>query len=141
MKKRKIIFFLVVLTAVAISILNISFIKRDINVINAIFNQYVAEQVVYEYQGLVMKADKLVAGSKNEIIMENNTKYLQEYIDTVSNAGGGKVEIPAGTYYFTPRTANSRRNEDYIIKARNNVLVEGQGTDETNFANCTMEKF
>lgn len=140
MKKRKIIFFLVVLTAVVISILNISFIKRDINVINAIFNQYVAEQVVYEYQGLVMKADKLVAGSKNEIIMENNTKYLQEYIDTVSNAGGGKVEIPAGTYYFTPRTANSRRNEDYIIKARNNVLVEGQGTDETNFANCTILK-
>ena len=34
--------------------------------------------------------------------MENNSNVLQKAIDDVSNAGGGTITLPAGTYYFAP---------------------------------------
>jgi len=81
-------------------------------------------------QGLVIHANELIKDSTAEEDMGHNTEYLQNLIDTVSDIGGGVVHIPAGTFYFTSGGINSRGSENYVIKSRDNVLVEGEGSNE-----------
>ena len=76
----------------------------------------------------VLTAD-LVPGSKKMEDMQQNTKRLQQLIDTVSSAGGGTVKIPAGTYYFY--SAGTLPRCDYAIICRDQVHVMGEGPDQT----------
>ena len=94
--------------------------------------------------GTILYANNLYQNTTEKSKIEYNTKYLQSLIDTAStlnnNKGGGVVKIPAGTYYFAPTGANVRKNEDYVIKAKNNVTVEGAGINEKTLGNCTILK-
>ena len=84
-----------------------------------------------EYQGLVIVAENLIPDSKEETIINNNTIYLQACIDEVSNSGGGIVRIPAGNFYFKKAEGKGREGVSYcVIECRDNVIVEGAGTDE-----------
>ena len=71
--------------------------------------------------------------------MENNSKVLQKAIDDVSNAGGGTVRLPAGTYYFAPIGLHEG-SEYYAIRCKNNVKIIGAGTDESNVNSYTILK-
>lgn len=77
---------------------------------------------------IVIKANKLVANSTKRKIIENNTKYLQQYIDEISNCGGGTVKIPRGTYYFASAGVQRDGVSECVIKCKNNVTIEGAGT-------------
>ena len=50
---------------------------------------------------IVIIADENVLVENDKSAGISNTKNLQALIDKVHNAGGGTVEIPEGTYYFT----------------------------------------
>lgn len=136
MKKGKIIISIILLAVIVITTLNISFTS-----LNTVATTIIENKTVYEeaddYQGLIINANKLVADSTDIEIMKENTNYLQECIDKTSNAGGGKVKIPSGIYYFVPQKSNERKNSDYVIKARNNVIVEGAGIEDDR---CTILK-
>lgn len=97
-------------------------------------NDAINEIVESATYGLVLNADGLKKDSKDEEDMKNNTKHLQKLIDEVSEKGGGTVIIPAGTFYFRPSGKvignNGDYKSEYIIKCKNNVLVEGNGTNE-----------
>ena len=84
-----------------------------------------------EYQGLIIIANDLVASSIKLTDMQNNTTKLQGHIDSVSDAGGGIVHIPKGTYYFASAGTNSLNTEEYVIKCKNNVIIEGEGINES----------
>ena len=71
--------------------------------------------------------------------MENNSNVLQKAIDDVSNAGGGTITLPSGTYYFAPIGLHEG-SEYYAIRCKNNVKIVGAGTDETNINSCTVLK-
>ena len=75
-------------------------------------------------------ANELIKDSMIEEDMNHNTRYLQGLIDEVSDIGGGVVHIPAGTFYFTAGGINARGSENYVIRSRSNVLVEGEGVNE-----------
>lgn len=124
MKKGKTILSIVLLVITLVTTLNISSTNLE-----TASTSIVQNKAVYEeddgYQGLIIEADKLVADTTDLSIIKENTKHLQECIDEASNLGGGKVKIPSGTYYFAPQKSNERKNEDYVIKARSNVIVEG----------------
>ena len=98
------------------------------------------EEQKNQYQGLIINADKLIPDKTDLSTLQANTAHLQECIDKASNSGGGKVKLPAGTFYFAAQSANVRKNEDYVIKARDNVILEGAGIDETNPNNYTILK-
>ena len=136
MKKGKIIISIILLSIILITTLNISFTSLNTVAITNIENKTVSEEVD-NYQGLIIDANKLVAGSTDIEIMKENTKYLQECVDKASRAGGGKVKIPSGIFYFVPQNSNARKNADYVIKARSNVIIEGSGTDDDK---CTILK-
>ena len=68
---------------------------------------------------------------KNDEDMQNNTNILQEAIDEVSNAGGGKIIMPSGTYYFKC-SPDSLETEHWIVKCKNNVTIIGQGKEGEN---------
>lgn len=57
----------------------------------------------------------------------NNTTYLQNLVDEVSDNGGGTIKIPAGTYHFSTTKKSPRNLEYYIIKCRDNVKIVGAG--------------
>ena len=124
MKKGKIIISIFLLVITLATTLNISFTSLETATTSITQNKAVSEEDD-GYQGLIIKADELVADSTDLSIIKENTKHLQECIDKASSLGGGKVKIPSGTYYFAPQKSNERRNEDYVIKARSNVIVEG----------------
>lgn len=136
MKKGKIIISIILLAVIVITTLNISFTS-----LNTVATTIIENKTVYEetddYQGLIINANKLVADSTDLETMKENTNYLQECVDNASKSGGGKVKIPSGIYYFVPQNSNERKNADYVIKARNNVIIEGAGTDEEE---CTVLK-
>ncbi|MBR3613610.1 MAG: S-layer homology domain-containing protein [Clostridia bacterium] len=77
---------------------------------------------------IVINADKLVANSTKRKIIEDNTKYLQQYIDEISKCGGGTVKIPKGTYYFASAGVQRESVSECVIKCKNNVTIEGAGT-------------
>ena len=97
-------------------------------------------QTGIEYQGMVVIANDLVASSIKLTDMQNNTTNLQNHIDKVSDAGGGIVRIPTGIYYFAEAEKNGSGMGSHIIKCKNNVKVEGAGTDEKNTDKCTILK-
>lgn len=131
-KKDKIIITLIILILLMIVVTTT---KKESIISNAVRelmkSDTTAEIVETSTQGLVLHADELIKESTDETNMAYNTKYLQELVDKVSNAGGGVVHIPSGTFYFTSGGINARGTENYVIKSRDNVLVEGEGTDDT----------
>lgn len=77
--------------------------------------------------------------------MENNSNVLQKAIDDVSNAGGGTITLPSGTYYFAPvntytNIASSQERAYYAIECRDNVKLVGAGTNESDSNSCTILK-
>lgn len=58
--------------------------------------------------------------------MNQNTKTLQSLIDTAEI--GQTIKIPSGTYYFTSGGTNITGNENYVIKLKSNISIEGEGT-------------
>ena len=136
MKKGKIIISMILLAVIVITTLNISFTSLNTVAIVNIENKTASEEID-NYQGLIIDANKLVADSTDIEVMKENTKYLQECVDKASRAGGGKVKIPSGIFYFVPQNSNKRKNADYVIKARNNVIIEGVGIDTNK---CTILK-
>ena len=131
--KKKIITTLIILMLLIIVVASTT--KKESIISNAVKrimkNESTIEIVETSTQGLVLHADELIEESTGKTNMAHNTEYLQELIDEVSNAGGGVVHIPAGTFYFTSGGINARGSENYVIKGRDNVLVEGEGTNET----------
>ena len=82
---------------------------------------------------------------KTQEAMENNSRVLQQAIDSVSNSGGGTVKLPAGTYYFAPintytNIASSQKRAYYAVECRDNVKIVGAGTNENNSSLCTILK-
>lgn len=136
MKKGKIIISIILLAVIVITTLNISFTSLS-TVATAIIENKTVYEEADDYQGLIINANKLVADSTDIETMKENTNYLQECIDKASRSGGGKVKIPSGIYYFIPQNSNGRKNSDYVIKARNNVIIEGAGTEDDR---CTILK-
>lgn len=55
-----------------------------------------------------------------------NTKYLQGLMDLATT--NSVIHIPKGTYYFASAGANIRRVEEYVIKCRSNITIEGEGS-------------
>lgn len=130
MKNRKIIILLILLTVVIISTLNISITSLITSSTATISRTNALQQSDCEYQGLIINADNLVANSTNAKIIANNTAYLQKHIDDASEAGGGMVKIPAGTYYFASVGVQRKGVSECVIKCKDNVIIEGAGTNE-----------
>ena len=89
--------------------------------------------------------DMTLSVEKTQTAMENNSRILQQAIDSVSNAGGGTVKLPAGTYYFAPintytNIASSQRRAYYAVECKSNVKLVGAGTNENNSNLCTILK-
>lgn len=83
------------------------------------------------YVGLDITLNSLTANSSNASVAAENTKKLQDAINKVSEAGGGTVYLPSGTFYFGRGGMNSKSDqEDFAIKCRNNVHLKGAGTNE-----------
>lgn len=83
------------------------------------------------YVGLDITLNTLKANDSSVATIASNTKKLQEAMNKVSDAGGGTVYLPSGTFYFGRGGMNSKSDqEDFAIKCRNNVHLKGAGTDE-----------
>ena len=83
------------------------------------------------YVGLDITLTDLKANDSSASTLASNTKKLQQAIDKVSDAGGGIVYIPSGTFYFGRGGYNSISDgEDFVIRCRNNVYLKGAGTNE-----------
>jgi len=76
--------------------------------------------------GLLIEPD-LIPDSKTSADMAHNTAELQACVDRASEAGGGTVLLPTGTFYFSTQGMNARQFEDYVCMPKDNVLIEGQG--------------
>lgn len=76
--------------------------------------------------GYEVTASELMEGDKAAY---ENTRYLQHVIDAVSEAGGGVVHLPAGTFRFA--AGGSYDDGDYAIAARSNVAIVGAGREDT----------
>lgn len=86
---------------------------------------------------LTSKMLELCPDSKETNDIKQNSNNLQAVIDAVSNAGGGTVTLPLGTYYFYPTQKNFNEKNSiltsadinyvnyYVIKCRDNVTVNG----------------
>lgn len=83
------------------------------------------------YVGLDITLTDLKANDSSASVLASNTKKLQQAIDKVSDAGGGIVYLPSGTFYFGRGGYNSvKHGEDFVIRCRNNVHLRGSGTNE-----------
>ena len=94
-------------------------------------NHFVFYSTIYDFFD-DKKDNELILDSTSSDAMRLNTLKLQAAIDEVSNNGGGIVEIPSGTFYFSYggsayRTGNTSYSEKYVIRPRNNVTLIGQG--------------
>ena len=67
--------------------------------------------------------------SESSSAAQANTAYLQGIVDEVSEAGGGTVRIPAGSFRFAAGGAYDEGH--YAIEARDNVSIVGAGEDRT----------
>lgn len=91
---------------------------------------------------LTSKMLELCPDSKETNDIKQNSNNLQTVIDAVSNAGGGTVTLPLGTYYFYPTQKNFNEKDTiltsadinyvnyYVIKCRDNVTVNGSMKDD-----------
>lgn len=96
-------------------------------------NKEIISFVSYDL-GVQTEEKFLIRDSKDESAMRLNTWNLQTAIDELSNKGGGTIELPSGTFYFSYggdaiRAGNSGFSEKYAIRPRNNVLIIGKGVD------------
>ena len=107
------------------------------NEFNNVFDEVKYRYDSNGYSGLDITLNTLKTG---EAAAATNTVKLQDAMNKVSEAGGGTVYLPSGTYYFGPGGYNSSsEKEDFAIKCRNNVHLKGQGTNE-NSSNYTVLK-
>ena len=90
-------------------------------------------------------ASKLEEGKEKA---SSNTNYLQTLINEVYASGGGKIEIPEGTYYFDDLSSennnispNRTERETFAIKCKSNVLIEGAGEEKTILKPITNDEF
>lgn len=77
---------------------------------------------------IISKADGFIKSKKDEESTKKNKVYLQALVDEVSKSGGGTIYIPEGEYYFSSEEKNKSGYENYVIKCKNNVTIEGAGT-------------
>ena len=82
----------------------------------------------YQLQTAV-KVNGLITNLTTDEVINHNTEYLQKMIDETSEAGGGIVVIPKGTYYFGMGGTRAGVSE-YVIKCKDNVKVVGAGVSE-----------
>ena len=133
MKKKRLKLMIIVILLVIISLLVT--IKKDLLTSSAIkqkrSSDMTIELVQSASQGLIVYANNLKKDTIEEADLKYNTEYLQKLIDNVSNVGGGTFHITAGTYYFTTGEYERESVSECVIKCRDNVLVEGEGTDES----------
>lgn len=123
--KRKnivIIFFIII---VLISNTKCDRIIKAANIMQVNSNNSVQNKKIYS-------ANNLYENTKNAERIKYNTKYLQELIDKASNEGGGVIKIPKGTYYFASSGIQRENVSECVIKCRDNVTIEGEGTEEGN---------
>ncbi len=126
------LFLLLIILSFFFSNTSVNSYNSNISLINHSNN----EQNKYEYQGLKIIAN-LTPNDYNEGAF-NNTIKLQNYINQVSEKGGGIVYIPKGTYYFRVNSEDFENNYvktgnscHYIIWCKNNVTIQGDGIDNT----------
>ena len=127
---KRIIISLILLTLVLIAIFNIKYTSTSSIAIRPLSTKMTVKEIDNKYKGFVIYAEELIANSKEDTDIKNNTLHLQQYIDEVSNAGGGIVKLPAGTYYFASAGVQRASVSECVIKCKDNVIVEGSGTDE-----------
>lgn len=128
--KRKVIWsFSIILILTIITIIVFSFnksmVKSSITAKQLSTND-TAKSINTEY---VLNADQLIANKTDTTSIGKNTQYLQSLVDTASNSGGGIVHIPAGTFYFATSGKSENGAQDYVIHCKNNVTIEGAGTN------------
>ena len=128
-----VIILLTILLTISISLSLI--IKKEKLTSSAIKQQRASDETIEVVQsasqGLIVYADKLKKDTIGEEDLKHNTEELQDLIDFVSKEGGGTVHIPAGTYYFTTGEYKREDLSECVIKCRDNVLIEGEGTNES----------
>ncbi len=71
------------------------------------------------------KASSNEASALQQSVAGNSTAWLQGAIDAAAQKGGGKIEVPSGTYACGP------------VVLRSGVVVEGAGVDATRFVPLT----
>lgn len=133
MKKKRLKLIIIVILLVVIS--SLLTIKKELLTSSAIKQESASDRkiefVQSASQGLIVYANNLKKETIAEEDLKFNTEYLQELIDNVSTVGGGTVHLPAGIYYFTTGEYKREDISECVIKCRDNVLVEGEGTDES----------
>ena len=107
---------------------------KETYALNTLNNEVVENKMVIEVKGLIPDKKDVDVGVKN-------TDILQKAVDDVSNSGGGTVKIPKGDFWFTVDAIDSKHIDKsidgktirghFVIKCRNNVLIEGAGMYET----------
>ena len=75
------------------------------------------------------RAAALLTNKKDSTACARNTMLLQEAVDLTSDAGGGTLQLPGGTFYFG--SAGYYGRADAAIICRDNVTIEGAGMDST----------
>lgn len=121
-KIKKIITIFIV--TIIILVQNISF-SMAVSIFKQTNSYSINKKYNYYKKGEVYYAIDLKTGrtTSNAIY---NTKYLQGLIDLAQI--NSIIHIPKGTYYFASSGANVRRVEEYVIKCRSNITIEGEGT-------------
>ena len=120
--------FLISLIFIIFFLLNSSKLIKSINGMEDVFR---SSEVNLTQDYVVIYANELIADVTDEESMRYNTEYLQCLIDKISSIGGGTVKIPAGTFFFTSDNLSFLGIENYIIKCRDNVTIEGCGTNKS----------
>ena len=75
---KRIIISSILLTVIIIAIFNINYTTTSRNAITPLSTQMAAEEINTEYKGLVIFAGELVADSKKDIDIKNNTLHVNK---------------------------------------------------------------
>ena len=128
---KKLIISSLLLAVIVVIIFNVGYTITSRSSLTALSTNTATEEIDIKYRGLTIIAEALIANSKEDMDIKNNTLFLQQYIDKVSNEGGGIVKIPLGIYYFASSGVTRAGLSECVIKCKNNVLIEGSGVEET----------
>lgn len=130
MKKRKIVLISFIVIIMLISNTKCESIIKNANIMQATANKVVQNKNIQNVK--TYYASKLHKNITDIVKIKENTEYLQGLIDKASKEGGGIVKIPKGTYYFASAGEQRKDLSECVIKCRDNVTIEGEGTEERN---------
>lgn len=130
MKKRKIVLISFIVIIMLISNTKCESIIKNANIMQATANKVVQNKNIQNVK--TYYASKLHKNITDIVKIKENTEYLQGLIDKASKEGGGIVKIPKGTYYFASAGEQRKDLSECVIKCRDNVTIEGEGTEEIN---------